>query len=476
MMVIIWVSPIYTCTRMVTYFIFRRNLRIEDNLLLLKEHLQDVNVLLLFFDPRQLTRALSDYYNPRSASIFVAAAMQLRERLGQLKVPLNIIEEDQLRFLEKILRKGDCVYDQFDVTPFARNRQDAIQEICDRVGGSYILCHDASILPVGTILTGSKTCFKKYTPFYRATLAAVKRLGGIQLYPSYDVVKKHSQSFKKLSAARLTRGKWSASADFGDLRREALSRMVQIKNYKRVRDIPSLNSTTHLSHFLHFGIISPREFWKTYTSKNPNRGLIEQIIWRDFYMNVVFYYHTDYNKRADTLSKMNGIPWTSDTTGLSRWCSARTGIPFVDAGIRELLATGYMHNRMRMVVAMFLIHYLRVHWSAGERFFAQQLIDYSYCNNFGGWVWCAGTEVHSNTWYRIFSMEKQMQRYDPDGAYVKLWIPELAEVPVGHLYNWPKFYKKYAGAIAKSYYIEPIISDLTAARESRIKEIRHALQ
>lgn len=459
---------------MVAYLIFRRNLRIEDNLLLRTEHLQDVNVLLLFFDPRQLTKTPSNYYNPRSAAIFVAAAMQLRERLGQMRVPLNIVEEDQFRFLKKILKKGDRVYDQFDVTPFARERQNIIQEICDRAGGSYILCHDTSILPIGTVLTGSKTCFKKYTPFYRATLAAVKRLGGIQLHPSYDVIKKHSQSFRKISVPKL--GRWKGSVDFGDLRQEALTRLVQIKNYKRVRDIPSLNSTTHLSHFLHFGIISPREFWRTYTVNNPNPGLIEQIVWRDFYMNVVYFYHTDYDKRADTLPKMNRIPWTSSTTGFSRWCSARTGIPFVDAGIRELLATGYMHNRMRMVVAMFLIHYLRTHWSAGEKFFAQQLMDYSYCNNFGGWVWCAGTEVHSNPWYRIFSIEKQMQRYDPDGAYVKLWIPELAKVPVEHLYNWPKFYKKYTGAIAKSYYIEPIISDLTDARESRIKEIRHALQ
>lgn len=486
---------------MTNFFIFRRNLRVDDNLLFTESNIGATNVALLFFDKRQLAEAPTNPYgNPRSAATFISAAYELRDQLRQLHVPLNIVSQEQSHFLRTHVTRGDVVFDQFDVSPFAKERQQTLAAVCKDRGAEYILVHDASILPIGTVMTGSGSAFKKYTPFYRAFRAkcapgAAAGVAAGRLLDSRKILKiagdgKKFRALSSASASASTRSRSSASrssASRSPSYRAGAEKVLRtlaagdkaFRGYTKTRDIPALDATTHLSLHLHFGIISPREFWLSCRKHHP--GLIQQIIWREFYMYVVNYYHTDYSKRADTLPKMNRIPWAPadrrpGLEALQRWRSAQTGIPFVDAGMREIIATGYMHNRMRMVVAMFLIHYLRIHWAEGERFFAQTLVDYSYCNNFGGWVWCAGTEIHSNPWYRIFSIEKQMQRYDPDAAYVKRWIPELEEVPPQKLYDWPKHVTSYRGKIARSYNIDPIITDLALVRERRIAEIRHALQ
>jgi deoxyribodipyrimidine photo-lyase len=191
-----------------------------------------------------------------------------------------------------------------------------------------------------------------------------------------------------------------------------------IKNYDKLRDHMALDSTTHLSTALHFGVLSPREvYWEL-----TNKEFRKQLYWREFYMYISHYVVKSYVKKSWTMPRFNKIRWRP-TDQLKKWQHGKTGIPIVDAGMRELLKTGYMHNRARMICAMYLIHYLGIHWKYGEQWFARNLTDYSYSNNYGGWVWCAGIEVHSNPYFRIYSMEQQNRRFDPECVYVKKWCP-----------------------------------------------------
>jgi deoxyribodipyrimidine photo-lyase len=242
-------------------------------------------------------------------------------------------------------------------------------------------------------------------------------------------------------------------------------------NYDKDRDCPYLNSTTHLSAHLHFGNISPREFYWSIKDKlgekKAGKTLIEQLFWREFYMYIINYHNTDYSKKSISKPKMNNLEWKRAGINLEKWKSGKTGVPFVDAGMRELKNTGYMQNRLRMVVAMFLIHFLEIHWKEGEKWFAQSLVDYSYCNNFGGWVWCAGTEIYSNPYFRIFSISSQMERFDKNAQYVYKWCPELKDINPKHLYDWENHYKDYKNID----YPEPIIFNLKEKRKERIDYI-----
>jgi deoxyribodipyrimidine photo-lyase len=211
-------------------------------------------------------------------------------------------------------------------------------------------------------------------------------------------------------------------------RKEALKLMndfnKKIKNYKKYRDFLEIDASSHLGAHLHFGTISPREVYHKF--KNHTE-FIKQLYWREFYMYIVNYVSVNYNKKSWTLTKFNNIQWNSSIRELKKWQHGKTGIPIVDAGMRELLTTGYMHNRARMICAMYLIHYLGIHWKEGEKWFAQNLMDYSYANNYGGWVWCAGTEVHSNPYFRIYSMVQQHKRFDKNNVYIYKWCPELKD-------------------------------------------------
>jgi deoxyribodipyrimidine photo-lyase len=210
-------------------------------------------------------------------------------------------------------------------------------------------------------------------------------------------------------------------------RREALRLLRRFgkiaTKYKTARDNLYIDGTSHLGPHLHFGTVSPREVYHFVGAPEFRK----QLYWREFYMYISNYVAPDYSKISWTLPKFNRVKWQTNNTALNRWKSGKTGIPIVDAGMRELVNSGHMHNRARMICAMYLIHYLGIHWREGERWFAQNLMDYSYANNYGGWVWCAGVEVHSNPYFRIYSMEQQNKRFDPDCIYIKKWCPELRE-------------------------------------------------
>ena len=233
-------------------------------------------------------------------------------------------------------------------------------------------------------------------------------------------------------------------------RKEALRIMQQVdlKEYAKSRDIPMKSATSKMSAHLKFGCVSIREFyWFIRQSTSKSHELIRQLYWKDFYANIAYSFPHVLEGMVKSKNKPfydSALVW-EDTPNdrFSKWCAGNTGFPIVDAGMREMNATGFMHNRLRMITASFLIKDLHMDWRLGEKYFATQLTDYDPCSNNGGWQWCAGTGTDSQPYYRVLNPWLQAKRFDPDCAYIKLWVPELASVPAPDIIKWNESYGKY---------------------------------
>jgi deoxyribodipyrimidine photo-lyase len=196
-----------------------------------------------------------------------------------------------------------------------------------------------------------------------------------------------------------------------------------LKNYEQTRDFPALpDGTSRLGVHFRFGTISPRGAARL--GKQYSSVWLSELIWRDFFMQILWHYPHVVN--GSFRPEYDKIAWRNSASDFERWCAGETGYPLVDAGMRELNSTGYMHNRVRMVVGSFLTKHLLIHWSKGERYFANKLLDYDLAANNGNWQWVAGSGCDAAPYFRIFNPQTQMQKFDPDLQYVKKWVPEFA--------------------------------------------------
>ncbi len=200
-----------------------------------------------------------------------------------------------------------------------------------------------------------------------------------------------------------------------------------------MRDIPSLK-TTGLSAHNKFGTLSIRQVYDVFVATAPD--LARQLYWRDFYTHLA--YHFPYVFKGAFNKKYDAVAWKNNKAWFERWCLGTTGFPIVDAGMRQLNATGYMHNRVRMIVASFLTKDLHIHWQWGERYFAQKLVDYDPAVNNGSWQWAASTGADAQPYFRIFNPWLQQKKFDEDARYIKTWVPELKKVSVPTIHAWYK--------------------------------------
>ncbi|MBB37130.1 MAG: deoxyribodipyrimidine photolyase [Hirschia sp.] len=250
-----------------------------------------------------------------------------------------------------------------------------------------------------------------------------------------------------------------------------------IADYSNKRDIPSIDATSRLSPYLHFGEISANAIWMTVTSaieagevnEQAARKFLSELAWRDFSYHLLYHYPTLPNENYQ--SKFDRFPWRDDEAALIAWQSGKTGYPIVDAGMRQLWATGWMHNRVRMVVASFLTKHLLIHWKAGEDWFWDTLVDADHANNAASWQWVAGSGADAAPFFRIFNPITQGEKFDPDGDYVRRWIPEIAELDNKWLHspwNAPQSALDRAGIVLGQTYPKPIV-DHSGARERALE-------
>lgn len=374
-------------------FVFRRDFRLHDNLALMElEKVGKVNKWYFFLHSNVVG-------NKKWASkVAVDFMLELLKDLGK-QVPLKIVKVDSYKDEVKYLSKCSHVGFNSDITPYARERDEWLTKELDERGVKVITASDYTLFPIGDY----DKKYVKFTPFY----------------------KYYSAKFKGVKCRN-------------DIAEKLLGNINNWKNYAQTRDNPSVD-TTQMSKWIKFGVISCREAASLF---RPVEGLFRQIFWRDFY------YHVAWNHPGVLRGEaMNGreAKWVSGDEEKKRfkaWSEGKTGVPFVDAGMRQLLATGWMHNRLRLVTASYLIKDLHVNWRLGEQWFARHLVDYDPAVNNGNWQWVAGTGTDSMPYYRIFNPWTQSKKFDPNGTYIRQWVPELGDMDSAELHVEDNFSSK----------------------------------
>jgi deoxyribodipyrimidine photo-lyase len=357
------------------------------------------------------------------------------------------------------------------------NRDHAVNLLLQSHGFSVKRCHDRVLAAPGQILNGQGEAYKVFTPFRNKLVETLAPLAvrGDALVPLPTPRKLGSaaaptcdeQEIDNLfSAVELVQSNklWKAGEAVAQ---KKLSEFIfhQISQYKQWRDFPAVDATSSLSPYFVVGSLSLRQAMSSVLQftqgewSGANEGAncwINELIWREFYQHIVSLF-PQVCKNHPMQAYTDAFPWKQDGQLLNAWCEGKTGIPIVDAAMRQLLATGWMHNRLRMVVAMFLTKNCQIDWRWGEDYFMSQLIDGDFAANNGGWQWSASTGTDAAPYFRIFNPISQSERFDPNGEFIRKWIPELAHLSNKHIHNPP----------ASNHYPRPIV-DLSASRKETI--------
>lgn len=385
------------------------------------------------------------------------------ERLNE-KLPLVLRRGETVQQLEKLIveSSASAVYFTRDYAPWSGELERRIKALCDRLG---VACHRHGgflLHEPESIRNGSGTYFKVYTPYSRACFAngaprAPKPVPSIQS-AAHNLQSDDLNSWSLLP----TRPNWAKGLEAAWQPGEAgaLSLLQTflddgLKGYSEGRDRADKEHVSRLSAHLHWGEISPHQVWHAAAQRMAQAGgtldrdgekFLKEVLWREFAYNLIHHNPTFPDKPFKP--EYEDFPWVEDAAALKTWQRGRTGYPIVDAGMRELWATGIMHNRVRMIVASFLIKDLLIPWQVGERWFWDTLVDADIGNNSAGWQWVAGSGADASPYYRIFNPVLQGEKFDPHGVYVKRWVPELEDVPDAFIHKpWempvpPKSYPK----------------------------------
>jgi deoxyribodipyrimidine photo-lyase len=406
-------------------FIFRRDLRVDDNTALnLAMDNSDKVIPCFIFDPR-LADEKRKYFNHNAFQFLLECLEDLKQQLDSKNGKLFFFSGLPENVIMDITEKHgiDAVFFNKDYTPFSRNRDDVILKACETSGIDLVSCQDSLLHEPGTVLTNEGKTYSVFSQFFKK--ASKKE---IPLPETTEGGKFYSGN---LTASQVGLSDFSIDINPSLFtkggRTHALSILQDIsefRNYDNERDYPSITGTTGLSAHNKLGTISIREFYH-YVENELGRDhtLINELHWRDFFTHIAVAH--PYVFKGSLRKKFDSLSWSDDKKLFDAWCKGKTGFPIVDAGMRELNTTGYMHNRVRMIVSSFLVKDLHIDWKWGERYFASRLVDYDPCVNNGNWQWAASTGADSQPYFRIFNPWLQQKKFDPDCLYIKKWLPEL---------------------------------------------------
>lgn len=406
-----------------TLFWFRRDLRIHDNAGLfyaLKEQGQDV--LPVFIFDTDILGKLDDPADARVTFLQQIVA-GLKTSLQKKKSDVLVRKGVPLEVLQKLAKEWNvgAIYANHDYEPAARVRDEAVLRWAEGAGIQFKTYKDQTLFEKDEILTDAGKPYTVYTPYKNKVLKTLNKFY-LSSYPN-DL---YEGSFKKITKPEKMLGLDEIGFKPSTIEFPALDLATEVlKKYATRRDFPAIeNGTTHLGLHLRFGTVSVRELAREGQKYSP--VWLSELIWRDFFMQILWHYPRVVQQSFRP--EYDGIAWRKDKEAkadFERWCAGMTGYPLVDAGMRELNATGYMHNRVRMVTASFLCKHLLIHWSKGERYFSKKLLDYDLSANNGNWQWAAGSGCDAAPYFRIFNPEAQAEKFDPKEEYILKWVPEL---------------------------------------------------
>lgn len=407
-------------------FLFHRDLRLEDNTGLiqaLKESEQVIPVFIL--EKKQIEN--NPYRGDHALQFMLESLEELNQELLKKGSQLYLFYGSTQEILEKIIKEQsiNAFYSNKDYTPFALKRDQNIKALCTQLKIEFFFTDDALINIPGSVLKDNGTPYVVFTPFKRTAQKLPVQSPQKNCHTNY-----YSETIQDCDLGLLSTILEKRNNDLyvHGGRKNALKiyqDFSRLKNYQVIRDIPSNEKgTSHLSAHLKFGTVSARETWQVTASHfGPDHTLISELYWRDFFYHIAV--HFPWVFKGAFHEKYNSLKWNESSSDFQKWCEGKTGYPIVDAGMRQLNETGYMHNRVRMITASFLVKDLHINWQWGERYFAQKLVDYDPCINNGNWQWAASTGCDAQPYFRIFNPWRQQERFDPDAKYIKKWIPEL---------------------------------------------------
>jgi deoxyribodipyrimidine photo-lyase len=462
---------------------FRADLRTDDQPALFQA-LADADrgaVAVFALCPRQW-RA-HDWADAR-VEFLLRCVADLQARLRRLNVPLLLVRTPTFATLpEALLRLArrhacDALYFNREYEVHEQQRDAAVTARLTRAGLRVVALEDQTVLPPDALRTKSGGFYTVFTPFRRAWLARLGAAGGAVLLPPPKrlpaLVCPPDELPARVSGYDRARGlteDWPAGEEAARRRLDAFI-AERVAAYRTQRDHPAEAGTSRLAPYLALGVLSPRRAVVVVRDEagagraGPGCWL-DELIWREFYRHVLVGYPRVSRGRAFRVATER-LAWRDAEEDFAAWCAGRTGVPLVDAGMRQLAETAWMHNRVRMVTAMFLAKDLLIDWRRGERHFMRSLIDGDLANNNGGWQWSASTGTDAVPYFRIFNPYTQARRYDPEGRYIKRWVPELRAVPSAVLHDAARFTPALRAACR---YVQPIC-DPRAARARALAAFR----
>ena len=427
----------------ISIFWFRRDLRLKDNHGLFQALESGKKVLPIFIFDEDILDLLENKSDKR-VDFIVQTLQTLNSFLKSKNKGIKIFKGKPLEIYKKLTENYEieAVYSNEDYEPYAIKRD---QEIADFLASKNINFHqfkDQVIFHKDEIVKADKKPYTVYTPYSKLWLnefqkfdlqgfTSEKKLDNLLDIP-FEELKIEDIGFQKTNLA--------FEIPEADLH--------IIKTYEETRNFPAVKGTTQLGVHLRFGTISVRKLAKI--AKENNLTFLKELIWREFFMQILYHFPKVVNHSFK--SKYDAIPWENNPEFLEKWKAGKTGFPIVDAGMRELNTTGFMHNRVRMITASFLIKHLLTDWRIGEAYFAEKLMDYDLSANNGNWQWCASSGCDAAPYFRIFNPDEQQKKFDPDFKYIKKWIPEFGT----------------------KYYPKPIVEH-KKAREKVLKVYKEAL-
>lgn len=394
----------------ISVFWFRRDLRIDDNTALNHALASGYPVVPVFIFDKHILQELPG--NDARVGFIHECLNSINDEFQKMGSSLLCLHDEPLKAWTRLLEQFDIaeVYTNKDYEPYARERDEQIKKLLNGNGINFFSFKDQVIFEEGEVLKADGTPYTVFTPFKNKWLDTFHNaLKDDSVDPNFKTLYKEKFPFPALE---------SLGFEKGAIRVKPFD-LENISDYKNTRDFPALN-TSHLSPHLRFGTVSIRQVIERL--KPSQATFLSELIWREFFMQILFHFPRVVNENFKI--KYNGIEWRNNEEEFNRWCEGKTGYPMVDAGMRELNNTGYMHNRVRMVTASFLCKHLLIDWQWGEAYFAKKLLDYELSSNNGNWQWAAGTGCDAAPYFRIFNPESQLKKFDKDLVYVKKWVPE----------------------------------------------------
>ena len=402
----------------IAIFWFRRDLRLTDNAGLYQALKSGFKVLPVFIFDENILGKLEDKDDSRVTFIHQQIT-RLSNELEKLGSTILVKYGSPNLIWEELLTEYNIksVFTNHDYEPYAKERDEQLNSFLNANHVEFQTAKDQCIFEKNEITKDDGKPYVVFTPYKRKWLEKLKP-ENLKAYPTED----HFQNFiaiTKQPIISLSEMGFSES----DLIFPDQSYMDILKNYGIDRDFPAKEATSRISVHLRFGTVSIRALVSQ--SINKSDVWLSELIWRDFYFSILW--HFPHSASSSFRPEYDRINWRNNEEEFEAWCQGKTGYPIVDAGMRQLNETGFMHNRIRMVVASFLTKHLLIDWRWGERYFARKLLDFELSSNVGGWQWAAGCGVDAAPYFRIFNPYEQVKKFDKDLKYIKKWVPEFSD-------------------------------------------------